>query len=207
MVDLLASWCNVFPIVSIEDGLGESDWEGWRLLTRKLGDRVQLLGDDLFVTNAGIIAGGDRQKSGECGADQIESDREFERDLADAGVGEKEQHSGDRLGTERRDGGPLRLRIWCRGNRGGTVESRFGARSERLAKYNQLLRLEERFDGSEIPLAGRGPGSVAEVNGMSTNFSCGKGDLFQIGDTKTPRLFLRIRTQRPSGRNRQTHRT
>ena len=51
MVDLWADWCDHYPIVSIEDGLAEDDWEGWALLTQRLGDRVQLVGDDLLVTN------------------------------------------------------------------------------------------------------------------------------------------------------------
>src|SRR5262249_51190695 len=58
MVDLLAGWCKTYPIVSIEDGLGENDWNGWKLLTERLGKKVQLVGDDLFVTNDAILAKG-----------------------------------------------------------------------------------------------------------------------------------------------------
>src|SRR5699024_235263 len=57
-VDLLADWVDKYPIVSIEDGLAEDDWEGWKLLTEKLGDKVQLVGDDLFVTNTERLAKG-----------------------------------------------------------------------------------------------------------------------------------------------------
>ena len=49
--DILASWVDKYPIISIEDGMGESDWDGWKTLTERLGERVQLVGDDLFVTN------------------------------------------------------------------------------------------------------------------------------------------------------------
>lgn len=55
MIDLWEGWCNQYPIVSIEDGLGEKDWSGWQLLTKRLGDRIQLVGDDAFVTNSKII--------------------------------------------------------------------------------------------------------------------------------------------------------
>ena len=58
MIALLARWCDAYPIVSIEDGLGENDWAGWRRLTAKLGAKVQLVGDDLFVTNEKLLARG-----------------------------------------------------------------------------------------------------------------------------------------------------
>ena len=55
MIQLWESWVNQYPIVSIEDGLGEKDWSGWQILTKRLGDRIQLVGDDAFVTNPKII--------------------------------------------------------------------------------------------------------------------------------------------------------
>ncbi|CAM5179971.1 phosphopyruvate hydratase [Oligella ureolytica] len=59
--NLLASWCDKYPIISIEDGMAEDDWEGWKILTEKLGDKVQLVGDDLFVTNTKILKKGIQQ--------------------------------------------------------------------------------------------------------------------------------------------------
>jgi enolase len=56
--DYLAAWVDKYPIISIEDGMAESDWDGWKLLTQRLGDRVQLVGDDLFVTNTRYIRRG-----------------------------------------------------------------------------------------------------------------------------------------------------
>lgn len=154
MVDLLSSWCDRYPIVSIEDGLAESDWEGWRLLTQKLGDKVQLLGDDLFVTNpARLQEGIDRKVANSVliKLNQIGSLSETLQTLAlakendyaaivSARSGETEDHTIADLVVAT---GAGQLKV-------GSV-----ARSERLAKYNQLLRLEERFEGS-IPFAGRG---------------------------------------------------
>lgn len=161
MVDLLASWCNVFPIVSIEDGLAESDWEGWRLLTKKLGDKVQLLGDDLFVTNPARLQEGIDKKVGNSvliKLNQIGSLSETLKTLAlakknnyaavvSARSGETEDHTIADLVVAT---GAGQLKV-------GSV-----ARSERLAKYNQLLRLEERFEGA-ISFAGR------EVLGRTRN--------------------------------------
>ena len=61
MVRYWAKWVNDYPIVSLEDGLSENDWEGWALLTKELGGKIQLVGDDIFVTNIEIFAGGNRK--------------------------------------------------------------------------------------------------------------------------------------------------
>lgn len=58
MVDFLENWVNKYPIISIEDGMAEEDWEGWKLLTERLGNKVQLVGDDLFVTNTSRLSDG-----------------------------------------------------------------------------------------------------------------------------------------------------
>src|SRR5690606_2351382 len=63
MVDLWADWCKRYPIRSIEDGLAENDWEGWKQLTAKLGDKVQLVGDDLFVTNKKFVERGVKERA------------------------------------------------------------------------------------------------------------------------------------------------
>ena len=60
---MLATWCDRYPIISIEDGMAENDWEGWAALTERLGSRVQLVGDDLFVTNTAILREGIRKGS------------------------------------------------------------------------------------------------------------------------------------------------
>lgn len=152
MIDLLESWCDAYPIVSIEDGLAESDWEGWQLLTQRLGRKVQLLGDDLFVTNTSRLQQGiDRKVANSVliKLNQIGSLSETLQTLAlarrngyaavvSARSGETEDHTIADLVVAT---GAGQLKV-------GSV-----ARSERLAKYNQLLRLEERL-GSTIPFAG-----------------------------------------------------
>ena len=82
MIALYEDLAKRFPLVSIEDGLQEDDWEGWQSLTGRLGDGMQLVGDDLFVTNPKRIKCGIKLKCGKCGADKGESDRH-----ADGGVG------------------------------------------------------------------------------------------------------------------------
>ena len=74
-VDYLAKLADSYPIVSIEDGMAEDDWEGWKLLTDRLGSSVQLVGDDLFVTNTEILKEGHRKEGGELDSDQAESNR------------------------------------------------------------------------------------------------------------------------------------
>ena len=79
-VDYLAAWVDRYPILSIEDGMAEDDWDGWKLLTDRLGKRVQLVGDDLFVTNTAILEARHRQRCRELDPDQAEPDRHADRD-------------------------------------------------------------------------------------------------------------------------------
>ena len=154
LADYWAELVDRYPIVSIEDGMAEEDWDGWRALTERLGDRVQLVGDDLFVTNPERIERGIERGRGQRGPDQAEPDRHADRD-------------------------PRRRRAWPAGTRYGSVIShRSGetedttvadlavalgtgqikagapARSDRVAKYNQLLRIEEDLGESARYLGG-----------------------------------------------------
>jgi enolase len=142
MIELLESWVNSYPLISIEDGLADSDWEGWRKLTARLGQRVQLIGDDLFVTNRerleqGIAAGVANSiliKFNQIGTLwetlqtlRLAVDRGY-APVISARSGETEDTTIADLAVAT---GAGQIKI-------GSV-----ARSERLAKYNQLLRLEE----------------------------------------------------------------
>ena len=80
MVELCAGWVEQYPIISIEDGLAEDDWDGWELLTKKLGDKIQLVGDDLFVTNVERLARGIKEGAAQLDPDQAEPDRLAHRD-------------------------------------------------------------------------------------------------------------------------------
>ena len=152
VTDLLESWCDRFPIISIEDGLAEDDWDGWKLLTERLGKRVQLVGDDLFVTNkARLQEGIDRGvansvliKFNQIGT--LWETLQTMRLAIDSGYWPVvSARSGETEDTTIADlvvatgGGQLKV---------GSV-----ARSERLAKYNQLLRLEEQL-GPDVKFAG-----------------------------------------------------
>jgi enolase len=131
-----------YPIVSIEDGLDESDWKGWRLLTEQLGDRLQLVGDDLFVTNVEFLGRGIRQGIGNAiliKVNQIGTlteTIEAMRMAQQAGYGVIVSHrSGETEDTTIAD-----LAV---GLNAGQIKTGSLSRTDRLAKYNQLLRIEE----------------------------------------------------------------
>ncbi|HEU0020830.1 MAG TPA: phosphopyruvate hydratase [Dehalococcoidia bacterium] len=153
MVDLYADWCRKYPIISIEDGLDEDDWDGWSELCRRLGDSVQLVGDDLFVTNTTRIRQGiDRKASNAVllKPNQIGSLTETYGALQmtrDAGWGAVISHrSGETEDTTIAD-----LAVaW----NVGQIKTGAPARSERVAKYNRLLRIEADL-GNEAEYAGK----------------------------------------------------
>jgi enolase len=142
MVDLLADWADRYPIVSIEDGLAEDDWEGWASLTARLGTRLQLLGDDLFVTNRERLARG--IQSGVANSvlvkmNQIGTLTETLDVVAQAKRAGYRTVISARSG-ETEDSFLADLAVGCDG---GQIKVGSVARSSRLAKYNQLLRIEE----------------------------------------------------------------
>ena len=143
--EMAAYWtdlCGRYPIVSIEDGMAEEDWDGWAQLTEALGDRVQLVGDDLFVTNVAIGCERASTRRGELDPHQGQPDRHAHRDARDRRprhpqplhVGDVAPLRRDRGHDDRRPGGGHQLR---------SDQDRRAARSDRVAKYNQLLRIEE----------------------------------------------------------------
>ena len=153
MVSLYEEWTTQYPIVSIEDGVAESDWDGWKALTRALGDRVQLVGDDVFVTNPGILRQG--IIDGVANAllvklNQIGTVTETLDAMAlarNAGYATVISHrSGETEDTTIAD-----LAV---GTSSGQIKTGSASRSDRIAKYNQLLRIEEEL-GSAARYAGR----------------------------------------------------
>jgi len=145
MVDLYASWIEKYPIVSIEDGLDENDWDGWKLLTAKLGDKVQLVGDDLFVTNPKLLQKGIDEKSANSiliKLNQIGSVTETLETIELAklnGFSAVISHrSGETADTFIAD---LAVATGV-----GQIKTGSASRSDRIAKYNQLLRIEEALD-------------------------------------------------------------
>lgn len=139
--DYLAGLCDRFPIISIEDGLDESDWDGWKILTEKLGDRVQLVGDDLFVTNTSILRRGIDEHIGNSiliKFNQIGSlteTLEAIRMAQDAGFTAVISHRSG----ETEDATIADLAV---GTSAGQIKTGSLCRSDRVAKYNQLLRIE-----------------------------------------------------------------
>ena len=153
MVRWLEALCGKFPIVSIEDGMAEGDWEGWKLLTETIGDDVQLVGDDLFVTNPEILAEGIEKGVGNAiliKVNQIGSLTETMDAMqlaADHGYASIVSHrSGE---TEDSTIADLAVATNC-----GQIKTGSLSRSDRLAKYNQLLRIEQMLGGGAI-YAGR----------------------------------------------------
>lgn len=144
MIDRLESWVRDFPITSIEDGLAEEDWDGWQQLTRRLGERIQIVGDDLFTTNAARV-----QRGIELGAansvlikvNQIGTLTETLKTIAVARRGGYSLVVSARSGeTEDTTIADLAVGVAAEQIKIGSI-----VRSERLAKYNQLLRIEERI--------------------------------------------------------------
>ena len=143
-VDLLAGWAQQYPIVSIEDGMDESDWDGWSALTAKLGDRVQLVGDDLFVTNTAILKRGidsDVANSILIKVNQIGTLTETLAAIAMA------QEAGYTVVVSHRSGETEDTTIADIAVATGAGQIKTGSlsRSDRIAKYNQLLRIEEQL--------------------------------------------------------------
>ncbi|MDK8465087.1 phosphopyruvate hydratase [Marinobacter sp. SS13-12] len=145
--DYLAGLCERYPIVSIEDGMDESDWDGWKVLTEKLGSKVQLVGDDLFVTNTKILKQGiDKSiansiliKFNQIGS--LSETLDAIRMAQDAGYTAVISHrSGETEDTTIAD---LAVATCA-----GQIKTGSLCRSDRVAKYNQLLRIEEALDGS-----------------------------------------------------------
>ncbi|AQS48057.1 MULTISPECIES: phosphopyruvate hydratase [Thioclava] len=152
-VDYLEKLLGAYPIISIEDGMAEDDWEGWKLLTERLGDKVQLVGDDLFVTNPTRLADGIKQgvaNSMLVKVNQIGTLTETLQavDMAHrAGYTNVMSHrSGE---TEDATIADLAVATNC-----GQIKTGSLARSDRLAKYNQLIRIEESL-GETAEYAGR----------------------------------------------------
>ncbi len=149
MLDYLDRLCRRYPILSIEDGLAEDDWEGWQALTRRLGDRVQLVGDDIFVTSAVRLQRG--VEAGVANAilikvNQIGTLTETLETIATA------RQAGYGVVISHRSGETEDVTIADLAVATGAGQIKTGApsRSERVAKYNQLLRIEEELGGNAV---------------------------------------------------------
>ncbi len=155
MVALYREWVDQYPIISIEDGLGEADWEGWSTLTKALGGQVQLVGDDVFVTNPEILRRGIAEGIGNAllvKLNQIGTVSETLDAVAMARDGGYESVISHRSG-ETEDTTIADLAV---ATNAGQIKTGSASRTDRVAKYNQLLRIEE-----ELGAAGRYAGRQA----------------------------------------------
>ena len=153
MVQMYSDWLTQYPIVSIEDGLAEGDWAGWELLTRQLGGRAQLVGDDIFVTNPSILKAGIQRKIANSilvKLNQIGSVTETLDAIAMARAANYTTVISHRSG-ETEDSTIADLAV---GTGSGQIKTGSASRSDRVAKYNQLLRIEEEL-GAAAVYAGR----------------------------------------------------
>ena len=141
-VDYLAAWVDKYPIISIEDGMAESDWDGWKLLTQRLGDRVQLVGDDLFVTNTRYIKQGIEQGIANAVLIKVNQIGTLTETLAAIEMTKRARYAAV---VSHRSGETEDTTIADIAVATNALQIKTGSlsRSDRLAKYNQLLRIEE----------------------------------------------------------------
>ncbi|NQT30641.1 MAG: phosphopyruvate hydratase [Candidatus Saganbacteria bacterium] len=144
MVAMYADWINKYPIISIEDGLSEQDWDGWKLLTQKLGDKIQLVGDDLFVTNPDFIKRGIKQKVANSILIKLNQIGTLSETLYTIEIAKA---AGYTYMTSHRSGETEDTTIadLAVATNSGQIKTGAPCRSERVAKYNQLLRIEEQL--------------------------------------------------------------
>ena len=142
MIDELESWVDAFPIVSIEDGLAEEDWDGWRELNRRLGDRVALVGDDLFATNVARVRRGIELQAANAVLIKVNQIGTLSETFATMHTA---RQAGFQCVVSARSGETEDATIadLAVGTAAGIIKIGSIVRSERLAKYNRLLRIEE----------------------------------------------------------------
>jgi enolase len=155
MIAFYEEWVRQFPILSIEDGLAEGDWEGWQILTERLSSRIQLVGDDIFVTNPTIIRRAVDQGIANAALiklNQIGTVTETLAAMAEARAGGYGTVISHRSGETPDDF----IADFAVATSAGQIKTGAPCRGERVAKYNQLLRIEEEL-GAQARYAGRRP--------------------------------------------------
>ena len=159
MVDLYATWADKYPVFSIEDGLDQDDWEGWQALTQRLGSRVQLVGDDLFVTNTRRVQTGIEKRAANAVLIKVNQIGTLTETLDTIALAHRHGYrcvmshrSGETEDTTIAD---LAVATNC-----GQIKTGAPCRSDRVAKYNRLLRIEEELDSARSYGAQLLPGST-----------------------------------------------
>ncbi|MFN8276757.1 MAG: phosphopyruvate hydratase [Chitinophagales bacterium] len=161
MVAYWADWCKKYPIASIEDGMAEDDWNGWKLLTQTIGDKVQLVGDDLFVTNTSRLSRGIQQGIANSILVKVNQIGTLTETIEAVSMAKNSSYTSvmsHRSGeTEDVTIADLAVALNC-----GQIKTGSASRTDRIAKYNQLLRIEEEL------------GPMAQYNGRSFRYTSGK---------------------------------
>ncbi|MGB5639767.1 MAG: phosphopyruvate hydratase, partial [Sedimenticolaceae bacterium] len=152
-VDFLTNWVDQYPIISIEDGMDEGDWDGWKLLTDKLGKRVQLVGDDLFVTNTGILKQGIDKGIANSILIKFNQIGTLTETLAAIRMAQAAGYSAviSHRSGETEDTTIADLAV---ATATGQIKTGSLSRSDRVAKYNQLMRIEDQL-GDDAIYAGK----------------------------------------------------
>ncbi|PKM11479.1 MAG: phosphopyruvate hydratase [Gammaproteobacteria bacterium HGW-Gammaproteobacteria-3] len=153
MVDFLADWVDKYPIISIEDGLDENDWDGWKLLTEKLGGKIQLVGDDLFVTNPAILKQGIEKHIANSILIKVNQIGTLTETLDAINMAKAASYSAvvSHRSGETEDTTIADLVV---ATATGQIKTGSLSRSDRIAKYNRLMRIEDEL-GSQVKYAGR----------------------------------------------------
>jgi enolase len=157
-VDILATWCDKYPIVSIEDGMAEGDWDGWALLTERLGKKVQIVGDDLFVTNTKILREGIQKGIANSILIKVNQIGTLSETFAAIEMAKRANYTAviSHRSGETEDTTIADIAVATNAMQ---IKTGSASRSDRMAKYNQLLRIEE-----ELGDAASYPGKSAYYN-------------------------------------------
>jgi enolase len=153
MVDYWADLCDRYPIVSIEDGMAEDDWDGWRILTERLGERIQLVGDDLFVTNTTLLQKGIESKTANSILIKLNQIGTLSETLDAVRLATTNGYSAV-ISHRSGESEDVTIADLAVATNAGQIKTGAPARSDRVAKYNQLLRLEEQL-GTQARFLGR----------------------------------------------------
>ena len=158
MIELYAGWVEKYPIISIEDGLSENDWDGWKKLTERLGDKIQLVGDDLFVTNTTFIRKGIDLGVGNAVLIKLNQIGTL-TETFDAIEMAKEHNYTAVVSHRSGESEDSTIADLVVATNAGQIKTGSLSRTDRIAKYNQLIRIEEEL------------GEVAEYRGKASFYN------------------------------------
>ena len=149
MIDMYATLVEKYPIISIEDGLGENDWDGWKKLTDRIGDRCQIVGDDVFVTNTAILAEGISRGIANSILIKVNQIGTLSETLDAVEMAKRARYTSviSHRSGETEDATIADIAV---ATNAGQIKTGSASRSDRIAKYNQLLRIEEELDTNAI---------------------------------------------------------